>query len=825
VSTPEQTEQWREQADRVMAPHAAEILQHYIPEGKVVGHEFKIGNYNGQPGKSCGFNLTTQKFKDFADGTKPGGKGVTFFLQRLTDKRVIDLLRELEQWHHIPEPKPKYSREDWVPIISPESVYKCDLSTGDPILPDIPQTKGAVAGYPYVDSQANLINFRFRVNKPDGSKIIYPLVYAKHRVTGREGWRKRDPKTPFVLYNLLQVETQPKKIFISAGEKCTEVAKKVLPDWVSTTWQGGEGRPEQTDWDPIRKAPKETRIVLWPDKDDTGQKAVMRVAALLDRPVEIVSPDPSWPEGYDIADLVNDGWDTQRIEKWIDEHSTKFIPEKNIQVSRPEVDLTSHDTLIQVTNIAEALQNLLPEIFYYESRVVRLRTNTYGMLEIPTVSPKDLIAWAALRMFPYSRNGDSRFAAKLTEVAARGLLLDARKFLPVLKRVSEIPVYSSSGVLLDKPGYDPVSKIFVQVPKGYSPHMSFSEAIELINDYLCDFKWRGPADLANALSLPITAIVRDLITGATPMWDFSARYAGTGKSLAARTLVSIITAIPAVCKLSRSDEEVRKAITTHLLQSPAVVMFDNVSRVATDVLEEILTARYWSDRLLGGNDGIKVAVRNLFVMTCNNPKMSLAMHRRTVPVCQDPGTDHPERRSEFRHPDLDLWVDLHRGPLVSAWLALVKEAMDRKVPPKHKLGGYPSFSQIVGGIMAGAGIEGFLSNLEEDWAEASTEDNETLNSLTRLWARNYRDEWVYLADVAKIAEMIPHLEIKRVNGRVSREALAWLLRSHRRHKFGEFFISAPRHSRRGAQYQLTGPKEAFEEVLSEPTENEENPGF
>ena len=51
-----------------------------------------------------------------------------------------------------------------------------------------------------------------------------------------------------------------------------------------------------------------------------------------------------------------------------------------------------------------------------------------------------------------------------------------------------------------------------------------------------------------------------------------------------------------------SDEEWRKAITSILMRGPQMVVLDNLSdTLKAPKLSQMLTARTWSDRLLGQN--------------------------------------------------------------------------------------------------------------------------------------------------------------------------------------------------------------------------------
>lgn len=74
----------------------------------------------------------------------------------------------------------------------------------------------------------------------------------------------------------------------------------------------------------------------------------------------------------------------------------------------------------------------------------------------------------------------------------------------------------------------------------------------------------------------------------------------------------------------------------------------------------------------------------------------------------------PHRRTGFRHPDLLPWILANRRRVVEAvltlcraWFAAGRPAWDGPV-----MGGFEAWSRTVGGILAHAGVRGFLGNWE-----------------------------------------------------------------------------------------------------------------
>src|SRR5690242_13855917 len=51
---------------------APSLLSRWFPHGRIVGHEFKVGNIDGDPGESLSINLHTGAWADFSAGIKGG---------------------------------------------------------------------------------------------------------------------------------------------------------------------------------------------------------------------------------------------------------------------------------------------------------------------------------------------------------------------------------------------------------------------------------------------------------------------------------------------------------------------------------------------------------------------------------------------------------------------------------------------------------------------------------------------------------------------------------------------------------------------------------
>lgn len=81
--------------------------------------------------------------------------------------------------------------------------------------------------------------------------------------------------SPLPLYNLKELmDYFTKPVLIVEGEKTAEAAKHIFPEMVVTTWHGGAGNVKAADLSPL----KGREVVLWPDNDAIGHKAMDTLA-------------------------------------------------------------------------------------------------------------------------------------------------------------------------------------------------------------------------------------------------------------------------------------------------------------------------------------------------------------------------------------------------------------------------------------------------------------------------------------------------------------------------------------------------------------------
>jgi hypothetical protein len=137
----------------------------------------------------------------------------------------------------------------------------------------------------------------------------------------------------------------------------------------------------------------------------------------------------------------------------------------------------------------------------------------------------------------------------------------------------------------------------------------------------------------------------------------------------------------------------------------------------------LATAEIYCDRRLGVSQLVTVRNRFTLITLGNNSTVWGDMRRRVVPVRLEPEEEHPERRSDFRHPELRAWVSEQRGELLAAAFTLWRYWLAQGRPkPNVTMGSYEGWVHAVGGCLQAAGIGGFLTNIDE-WLAVGNPDN------------------------------------------------------------------------------------------------------
>jgi hypothetical protein len=413
---------------------------------------------------------------------------------------------------------------------------------------------------------------------------------------------------------------------------------------------------------------------------------------------------------------------------------------------------------------ALAAHNNPPDVFVRAGRLVRVRQDENGTPQIQTMEDSHVKGRLA-RVADFVRateKGETKVSPP--DVVVKDIqALDGWPF-PPLEAVVESPVMRPDGTIFDVPGYDPQTRLYYRPVEGFDippipetpAPADIGAAIRLLDEAVGEFPYEDEASAANTLALMLTALVRQVVNGPVPLALIDKPQAGTGGSLLAETVAVIGSGRTAeMLGAPRDEEEWRKQITAKLSAGATMITVDNVEgALYAPSLARALTARTWTDRVLGRSETVTVSQRATWIATGNNIILRGDLPRRCIWIRLDARDSRPWQRQNFRHPDLLGWVTKNRGRLVHALLTLARAwfaAGKPKAPDLPRLGSFEAWTEIVGGMVAYAGIPGFLGNLSALYDKAD-EGNAEWEEFLHAWWETFAENPVTVAQLTKRVE-------------------------------------------------------------------------
>lgn len=350
----------------VCLQRAEELLREWLPDGKCDGHEWKALNPNRADSKVGSFSVsvTNGHWADFATDDRGGdlvslnaylfhggdqGKAAVECAERV-GVTLPDLGKgKPKRAKRTPPPpvvvpeKPAEPRTWWKPI------WPAPADAGEP--PVAHPRRGIPSRFfEYRDPAGRLIGRVCRFVTSDGGKDDIPLVFAEHAQDGRREWRWMafaEENRP--LYGLDRAAAKPEaSLLFVEGEKCAAAGQAALPDLAVLAWPGGCNGVGKVDFSSLADRPVKKAIVwadcdakrekltkaekdagvdpaskpLLPENKQPGTKAMAQVIEQLHAlgykvwRVKIPVPGEK-PDGWDIADAIDDGWTQASLEEFI----------------------------------------------------------------------------------------------------------------------------------------------------------------------------------------------------------------------------------------------------------------------------------------------------------------------------------------------------------------------------------------------------------------------------------------------------------------------------------------------------------------------------
>jgi hypothetical protein len=388
------------------------------------------------------------------------------------------------------------------------------------------------------------------------------------------------------------------------------------------------------------------------------------------------------------------------------------------------------------------------------------------------VRPAGLAALLAAHTFTYavkSRKGKDGPETYEEEVTPPNTVLAAAlepKEWPRLRPLFGIvgaPVLRPDGTLLQEPGYDPATCLYLasKVPLNPVPEKPSAAQVRtarefLLHRFLGDFPWVGDADKANYVGLLVTPILRSYLRTLIPFGVVTSTMPGSGKTILTCGLGMLYG--QRILTWTNSDEELRKAITSVLADPVGTIIFDNLAEgtvIDSPVLARLITDRTWADRLLGKNSTAAFANDRVWTATGNNLRLGGDMRTRSVLVGLDPDMPNPEERTGFKIPNLDQWILMPANQREVLWhlLVLVVDWTRSGAPRRTGLTmrQFTPWAEAVGGFLEHHGIPGFLANVET--VRDIDEEESMWTAFFAQWRKIHGDKWLTSSELRLSADV------------------------------------------------------------------------
>jgi hypothetical protein len=212
----------------------------------------------------------------------------------------------------------------------------------------------------YHDAAGACLGVVMRFKTSDGGKEVLPVVWARHAETGAEEWRWMAFPEPRPLYGLDRLAARPDAtVLLVEGEKCADAAHAELPDLVVVSWPGGGKADGKVDWSPLAGR----KVITWADADakrvpltpaeraegveqkskpllpEADQPGVATMARIRESLIALdcrvwnvkLPPPGAKPDGWDVADAVNEGICGDDLAGFVRENVRSTVPSAAVQ--------------------------------------------------------------------------------------------------------------------------------------------------------------------------------------------------------------------------------------------------------------------------------------------------------------------------------------------------------------------------------------------------------------------------------------------------------------------------------------------------------------
>ena len=347
------------------------------------------------------------------------------------------------------------------------------------------------------------------------------------------------------------------------------------------------------------------------------------------------------------------------------------------------------------------------------------------------------------------------------QLCATILALREQRGLKRLDAVVNAPLMRPDGSLLIQPGYDPDTRLLLDLsePAQPVPEQPTADQLEAafrrLWEPFTDFPFVTLTDRAVHLAAVLTAVQRPIVNTA-PAFVYDAPRQGTGKTKLAECVSVVATGErPTVWPhVADNEEETRKRLFTVFRNGARTLLWDNVTGTFDSAtLAGMLTSGVYADRVLGGSISESYPNRLLVLLTGNNISIAGELPRRVLIARLDARSEQPFTRT-FTFDPVAMCMT-YRPRLVSAALTLMRGYGAAGSPRMHEvsLGSFDEWDRMIRQCvlwlakyvapegLLGDPLDSILERVESDPAD------EALGALMKAWLQIFGTKYVTAGEI------------------------------------------------------------------------------
>lgn len=611
-----------------------------------------------------------------------------------------------------------------------------------------------VAEYIYTDGNAKNHMRIVRTAAKDFFQYRWSGVTWIAGIKGPDGPIDRLP------YNLARIAQSSSDQFIIwvEGEKDADLLNSL--GLLATTSPGGaKAAGKLARWDMF----KARRVFIVPDNDEPGKQYARTVAKQL---LEAGAAEvkicelPNLPAKGDVSDWIGGGRSIGDFKAALMEHSAEFT----VAAVKPDIQLDWRDVRDTADEVLSHMLGL-GELFNRGGELVHLvRRDGQDPPQLKALDKDGLLSFLCRHMSFYTstKNGPKACAPPAW---LAGLVQDSIMRFPTARRVTELPFINKEGDLVTREGLDAGTGTYLlplypglDIPSNPTKEQAERDAKWLGHDFLGDFPFAEEFHRTHTISALIQPFVAAFIDDQMPLTAISATTMGTGKTRLGRTLAYVFDANGAdLVTESQNPQHFESAVFSVLRGAPSCILLDNVKSDLDHVwLQGLLSTPKMQYRILGTNNVISVRNPPLWLVTANNPTWNSETRRRTNPIELDPQMESPwsRRAGDFKIPDIERFAQAQRPEILKRIYTVLQYWRSQGCPLSDDFSGsFERWARVMGGILAGAGLEGFLKHLSDEHADLDHEVIEWRALLDYWFGRlSTKGRWITPRLVAEMAQ-------------------------------------------------------------------------